>query len=103
LSAKIKASIREKYKAFDKDKILDDLVDKIIENEKLKKEKEKLEKELRKYKNAHTPSSKLRFDKPQAKGLPVGRKEDKKSYHIGKTRQQDKPTQTILVETNNLN
>ena len=45
---------------------------------KLKKEKEKLEKELKKYKNAHTPSSKLRFEKPQAKGLPVGRKKGKK-------------------------
>ena len=64
MSAKIKASIREKYEDFDKDKILDDLVDKVIENEKLKKEKEKLEKELKKYKNAHTPSSKLRFEKP---------------------------------------
>ena len=55
MSAKIKASIREKYEDFNKDKILDDLVDKVIEIEKLKKEKEKLEKELKKYKNAHTP------------------------------------------------
>ena len=78
MSAKIKASIREKYEDFNKDKILDDLVDKVIEIEKLKKEKEKLEKELKKYKNAHTPSFKLRFDKPQAKGLPVGRKKVKK-------------------------
>ena len=44
MSAKIKASIRGKYEDFDKDKILDDLVDKVIENEKLKKKKEKLEK-----------------------------------------------------------
>lgn len=99
MSAKIKASIREKYEELDKDKILDDLVDKVIEVEKLKKEKEKLEKELKKYKNAHTPPSKLRFEKPQAKGLPVGRKEGKKSNHAGKTRPQDKPTQTIWVET----
>ena len=98
MSAKIKASIREKYEDFDKDKILDDLVDKVIENEKLKKEKEKLEKELKKYKNAHTPSSKLRFEKPQAKGLPVGRREGKKSNHVGKTRPQDTPTHTIWVK-----
>ena len=36
---RLKASIRGKYEDFDKDKILDDLVDKVIENEKLKKEK----------------------------------------------------------------
>lgn len=98
LSAKIKASIREKYEELDKDKILDDLVDKVIEIDKLKKEKEKLEKELKKYKNAHTPSSKLGFDKPHAKGLPVGRRKGKKSKHKGKTRVKDKPMFSFWVE-----
>lgn len=63
----------------------------------LLKEKEKLEKEIRKYKNANTPSSKLGFDKPKALGLKVGRKPGKKSKHKGKTRAKEKSNKTIIV------
>ena len=93
MSAKIKASdIREEYEDLPKEEILDELVDKVLENEKLKKK-------LRKYENPHTLSSKQGFDKPQAQGIPVGRKLGKKSGHDGKTRKLDEPTQTIEVTT----
>ena len=91
MSAKIRASdIREEYGDLPKEEILDELVDKVLEIEKLKKK-------LRKYENPHTPSSRQGFDKPQAQGIPVGRKLGKKSKHEGKTRVLDKPTQTIEV------
>ena len=74
--------------------------DKLIEIvKKLIEENEKLKKELKKYKNPHTPSSKVCFDKPQAVGLPVGRKLGKKTGHAGKTRLADKPTRELFVET----
>lgn len=91
MSAKIKAAIRDKYEELDKDKILDELVDIVIENEKLKKK-------LRKYENPHTPSSKQGFEKPQAQGLKVGRKAGAITNHKGRTRMFDKPTQIIDVE-----
>ncbi len=78
------------------DKSKEELIDDYIELY-LKKEKEKLEKELHKYKNPNTPSAKQGFDKPQAQGIPVGRKLGKKSGHEGKTRGADKPTTTIRV------
>lgn len=56
-----------------------------------------LEKELRKYKNAHTPSSQKRFEKVEALGLKVGRKKGKKSHHKGKTRAKEEPIRTIEV------
>lgn len=59
---------------------------------------EKLKREIRKYKNPHTPSSQNKFDKPQAQGLKVGRKEGKKSGHKGKTRAKDNPNKTIWVK-----
>ena len=91
MSAKIRASdVREEYGDLPKEEILDELVDKVLEIEKLKKK-------LRKYENPHTPSSKQGFDKPHAQGIPVGRKLGKKSGHEGKTRILDKPTQTIEV------
>ncbi|MBI2523182.1 IS66 family transposase [Candidatus Woesearchaeota archaeon] len=73
-----------------------EIIDEYIE---LYLEKEKLEKELKKYKNPHTPSSKNSFDKPQAQGLRVGRKEGKKSGHKGKTRAKDAPNNTVEVTT----
>jgi len=94
---KIETAIRKKYESLDKDKILDELVDKVLENEKLKKEKEKLEKEFKKYKNAHTPSSKLGFDKPRALGVRVGRKPGNRTGHNGKTRAKEKPNRQIIV------
>ena len=80
---------------------VDDLSrEKLIEIvKKLIEENEKLKKEIKKYKNPHTPSSKLCFDKPQAAGLPVGRKLGKKTGHQGKTRRPDEPTTEFLVET----
>lgn len=100
MSTKIKAAeVREDYEKLDKDKLLDEVVDLVLENEKLKTEKEKLERALKKYKNPHTPSSKQGYDKPEAQGLKVGRKAGKKSGHNGKARPNDVPTNTILVET----
>lgn len=93
MSVKIKASeVRKEYEEFEKDKLLDELVDKVLEIEKLKRK-------LRKYENPHTPSSKQGFDKPQAEGISVGRKLGKKTSHKGKTREWDKPTLTIEVTT----
>lgn len=83
-------SLKDKYKEENKDRIIEDLYEALKENEKLKKK-------LRKYENPHTPSSKQGFDKPQAQGIPVGRKLGKKSGHEGRTRMWDKPTQTIQV------
>lgn len=89
--SKIKASnIRKKYENLEKDKILDEVVDLVLENEKLKQK-------LKKYENPHTPSSKQAFDKPQAEGLKVGRKLGKKSNHHGATRDMEKPTAVIPV------
>ncbi|MFH0875827.1 MAG: IS66 family transposase [archaeon] len=97
MSAKIEATIiRKKYEDKDKDEILDELVDKIIELEKLKRK-------LKKYYNAHTPSSKQGFDKPEAKGLAVGRKAGKKYNHQRTTRKPDMPNTppvTIIAECN---
>ena len=91
MSAKIKAAeIKEEYEDLSKEEILDELVDKVLENEKLKRK-------LRKYENPHTPSSKQGFDKPHAQGIPVGRKLGKKSGHEGKTRELDTPIETIEV------
>jgi hypothetical protein len=47
--------------------------------EKHKSEIEKLQKELKKYKNAHTPYSQKRFEKVAAQGIKVGRKKGKKT------------------------
>lgn len=56
----------------------------------LYKEKEKLERELKKYKNSNTPSSQNKFDNPKAQGFAVGRKAGKKTGHKGKTRAKEK-------------
>ena len=97
MSAKIRAAdIREKYEELDKDEILDEVVDLVLENEKLKRK-------LRKYENPHTPSSKQGFDKPQAQGLPVGRKPDKVYNHERTTRPKDKantPPVTVTADFN---
>ena len=91
MSARIKVGdIRKEYEELEKNELLDEVVDKVLEIEKLKRK-------LRKYENPHTPSSKQGFDKPQARGIPVGRKLGKKSGHGGKTRVKDKPSQTIKV------
>lgn len=79
-----------KVESLSREKLID-LVKRLL------KEKEKLEKEIRKYKNANTPSSKLGFDKPKALGLKVGRKPGKKSKHKGKTRAKEKSNKTIIV------
>lgn len=93
MSAKIKAGdVRKEYEEFEKDKLLDEVVDLVLENDKLKRK-------LRKYENPHTPSSKQGFDRPQAQGIRVGRKLGKKTGHTGKTRECDKPTLTIEVTT----
>lgn len=97
MSAKIKANqIREEYQHLPKDEILDELVDKVLEIEKLKRK-------LRKYENPHTPSSKQGFDKPEAQGIPVGRKAGKKYNHKRTTRAIDIPNMppvTVIAETN---
>jgi len=93
LSAKIKAAdVRKKYETFDKDKILEEVIDLVLENDKLKRK-------LKKYENPHTPSSKQGFDKPQALGIRVGRKKGKKYNYLRTTRPKDKPTIFVNVTT----
>jgi len=82
-----------------KDELIEDLWEAYKKIEKIKKEKEKLEKELHKYKNAHTPSSQKRFEKIEVQGLKVGRKKGKKSHHKGRTRAKEKAAKTINVTT----
>ena len=84
------AEIRKKYEDFEKDELLDMLVDKEFEIEKLKRK-------LKKYHNPHTPPSKQGFDKPQAHGITVGRKKGVKSGHQGTTRKWETPTVFIDV------
>ena len=97
MSAKIRVSaIREEYGDLPKEEILDELVDKILEIEKLKKK-------LRKYENPHTPSSKQGFDKPQAQGLTVGRKPGKEYNHQRTTRPKDKPNTPPITVTAKVN
>lgn len=97
LSLKIKAGeVRKKYESFEKDKLLDEVVDLVIEIDKLKKK-------LNKYENPHTPSSKQGFNKPEAKGLPVGRKPGKTYNYERTTRPKDIPNTppvTVTADTN---
>jgi len=74
--------------------------------EKLMKEKEKLERELKKYKNANTPSSannhlqtNTQNTDDKKKTNKVGRKKGKKSRHNGKTRAPDIPIDFVDVTT----
>lgn len=93
MSVKIEVTeVRKEYEKLERDKLLDEVVDLFIQNEKLKRK-------LRKYENPHTPSSKQGFNKPEAQGLKVGRKEGKKTHHDGKTRNWEKPNKTVLVTT----
>jgi len=97
LSAKIKAdSIRKDYEELDKDKLLDEVVDLVLENEKLKRK-------LKKYENPHTPPSKQGFEKPEAKGLPVGRKPGKVYNHERTTRPRDIPNTHPVTVTADFN
>ena len=97
MSAKIRAAeIREDFEDKSKDELLDEVVDKVLEIEKLKRK-------LRKYENPHTPPSKQGFDKPQAQGLPVGRKPGKVYKHERTTRPKDKvntPPVTVTIDFN---
>lgn len=93
---KIKLAIIDKYKDLSKEEILDKLADEIIENDRLKKK-------LKKYDNSNTPPSKQGFDKPQAQGLPVGRKKGKKYNHLRTTRPKDIPNTppvTVIADFN---
>ncbi|MDP2908131.1 MAG: IS66 family transposase [Nanoarchaeota archaeon] len=89
----------KKYSVMDKEDLIKDVLkkDEIIE----KKDKiiEELEKELKKYKNPHTPSSQKRFCKVEARGLKVGRKKGKKTGHKGRTRAEEELTDVIKVVT----
>jgi len=97
LSMKIKAAeLRKEYEDKSKDELLDEVVDKILEIEKLKKK-------LKKYENPNTPPSKQGFDKPQAKGLPVGRKPGKTYNHERTTRPKDKPNTPPVTVTADFN
>lgn len=93
MSAKIRAAdIRKDFEDKSKDELLDEVVDKVLEIEKLKRK-------LRKYENPHTPSSKQGFDKPQAQGLPVGRKPGKVYHHKRTTRPRDTPNTPPVTVT----
>src|SRR3989338_11121846 len=89
-------NFKEKYKDRTKDELIEELW-------KSYNEKEKLERQLKKYENPHTPSSKQGFDKPQAQGLPVGRKPGKVYNHERTTRPKDKvntPLVTVAADFN---
>ncbi len=89
--SKIKVDdLREEYEKFEKKDLVEEVIDKVLEIDKLKRK-------LRRYENPHTPSSKQGFDKPQAEGLKVGRKPGKKSNHQGATREMEKPTVVVPV------
>lgn len=97
MSAKIKAAeVRKKYEELDKENLLDEVVDLVLENEKLKRK-------LKKYENPHTPPSKQGFDKPQAQGIPVGRKKGKKYNHPRTTRPVDVPNTPSVTVTTDVN
>ena len=97
MSAKIRATgIRKDFEDKSKDELLDEVVDLVLENEKLKRK-------LRKYENPHTPPSKQGFEKPEAKGLPVGRKPGKIYNHERTTRTKDKPNTPPVTVTTDFN
>ena len=83
-----RVSLLDDYKNKEKDELVEDVVDLIIENEKLKKK-------LRKYENPHTPPSKderkSRTNFVSITGLAVG----KRTGYKGATRRQKEPTDYI--------
>lgn len=99
------------YKIKSNEKSKDELIEEnwqfYKENKKLKEEKDKLERELKKYKNANTPSSAnnhlqtntQKNKENDKKPNKVGRKKGKKSNHKGKTRAPDIPTYSVDVIT----
>ncbi|MFQ5475301.1 MAG: IS66 family transposase [Candidatus Nanoarchaeia archaeon] len=91
-----KSDIRKKSK----DELVDELFDKLVENEKLKEEKEKLEKELKKYKNPNTPSSSNKHLKPNTQGLRArsGARRGAPMGHPGTTRRRS-PVVTEVIDT----
>jgi len=96
-SCAYRVSLLDDHKKKSKEDLVEEVVDKIIEIDKLKEEKEKLEKKLRKYENPHTPSSKKSFAKVEVQGVKVGRKKGKKSGHKGRTREKYEPTEAVDV------
>lgn len=96
-SCAYRVGLLDEHKKKSKEELVEEVVDRIIEIDKLKEEKEKLEKKLRKYENPHTPSSKKSFAKVEVQGLKVGRKKGKKSGHKGKTRVRDEVVDTVDV------
>jgi transposase len=90
------ADIRKDFVDKSKDELLDDVVDLVLENEKLKRK-------LRKYDNPHTPSSKRGFEKPEANGLPVGRKKGIAYSHERTTRPRDIPNTVPIIVTARVN
>jgi len=83
-----RVSLVDDYQKKPKDELVEDVVDLIIENEKLKRK-------LRRYENPHTPPSKderkSRTNFVSKTGLPVG----KKTGYKGATRKQKEPTDYI--------
>jgi cell division septum initiation protein DivIVA len=73
-----------------KDRLVDDLYDSLVEIEKLKEEKKRLEKELKKYKNSNTPPSAHAHLKPNTNGLKrkKGAKRGAPNGHPGTNRRQ---------------
>jgi transposase/hemerythrin len=69
------------------------------DKERTNKKIQDLKKELKRYKNAHTPSSQKRFESVEAKGIKVGRKKGKKTNHKGRTRTRDIPSNIVEVTT----
>lgn len=92
-------SFKDKFNKKSRDEILEEMFE-------IYKEKERLERELKKYKNANTPSSannhiqlNTQNTKDKKTFNKVGRKKGKKSNHNGKTRISDIPTSFVDVIT----
>jgi len=87
-SSTYRVGLVDDYKKKEKDDLVEDVVDLILENEKLKKK-------LRRYENPHTPSSKderkSRTNFVSITGLSVG----KRTGYKGATRKQKEPTDFI--------
>ena len=87
-SCTYRVSLLDDYKKKEKDELVEDVVDLIIENEKLKKK-------LRRYENPHTPPSKderkSRTNFVSITGLAVG----KRTGYKGATRKQKEPNDFI--------
>lgn len=92
-------SLRIRLEDLSKEELIEIIKEKIKEIEKLKKEKENLEKDLNKYKNSNTPSSANKHLQPNTQGKQIknGAKRGAPKGHRGTTRYQV-PTRKEVID-----